>query len=129
MLEALAELEVSRAARGEDLDRDPPAEPAVDGLVDRAQPAAADLADDAVLLLEAQARRLRGRLVREGSPEAQEPVQGLVSDQDVEATLSSDELTRAQRTCVFDVLSDPPYRLETEDPRATPSRVGLVIEF
>jgi len=60
---------------------------------------------------------------------AVEPVQGLVSDQDVEPTLSSDELTRAQRTCVFDVLSDPPYRLETEDPRATPSRVGLVIEF
>ena len=33
-----------------------------------------------------------------------------------------------QRSCLVDVLSDPPYNLDATD-RTTPSRVSLVIEF
>jgi hypothetical protein len=41
----------------------------------------------------------------------------------------SDDLTSRQRGCVIEVLSDPPYQLEPDSDRSTPSRVGLVIEF
>ncbi len=58
-----------------------------------------------------------------------EPRSGQVSEHDLEPTLSSAELTRQQRTCAIAVLSDPVYRLQTDDERATPARVGLVIEF
>jgi hypothetical protein len=58
-----------------------------------------------------------------------EPSQGQVSDQALEPTLLSDELTQQQRSCVFDVLSDPPYQLDAGQERSTPVRVGMVIEF
>ncbi len=58
-----------------------------------------------------------------------EPAQGRVSDQTIEPTLQSDELTRQQRACVFGVLSEPVYQLESDGERSTPARVGMVIEF
>jgi len=58
-----------------------------------------------------------------------EPSKGTLSDQTLEPTLMSDELTRQQRACVFDVLSDPPYDLDSSGERSTPVRVGMVIEF
>jgi hypothetical protein len=58
-----------------------------------------------------------------------EPSQGRISDQTLEPTLLSDALTRQQRGCVFDVLSDPPYQLESDGERSTPVRVGMAIEF
>ncbi len=60
---------------------------------------------------------------------AVEPVHGRVSDPTLEPTLSSDALTGAQRACVLAVLSDPPYRLDGTGAAATPSRVGIVVEF
>lgn len=60
---------------------------------------------------------------------AVEPRHGRVSDHAVEPTLSSDELTGAQRACVVAVLSEPAYRLVSEGSPSTPSRVGMVIEF
>jgi hypothetical protein len=57
-----------------------------------------------------------------------EPVSGRVSDHTLEPTLSSDPLTPPQRACVLGALSEPPYRLQA-DARATPSRVGMAIEF
>lgn len=58
-----------------------------------------------------------------------EPDQGRVSEQTLEPTLLSDELTRQQRTCAFEVLSSPDYQLESAEERSTPVRVGMVIEF
>ncbi len=58
-----------------------------------------------------------------------EPTRGRVGDQTIEPTLASDALTRQQRDCVFQVLSDPPYELESAGERSTPARVGMVIEF
>ncbi len=58
-----------------------------------------------------------------------EPSLGRVSDQRLEPTLLSDELTRRQRSCAFAVLSDPPYLLDSAGERATPARVSMVIEF
>ncbi len=58
-----------------------------------------------------------------------EPIHGRVSDHTLEPTLLSDALTRPQRACALEVLSDPPYTLEAGSPRSTPSRVGIVIEF
>ena len=58
-----------------------------------------------------------------------EPSQGKVSQHDIEPTLLSDPLTKRQRTCIIDVLSQPPYQLESGQERSTPARVGLVIEF
>lgn len=57
-----------------------------------------------------------------------EPQGGLVSDHSLEPTLQSDELTEQQRICVIGVLSEPPYRLPSDE-RSTPSRVSMVIEF
>ena len=58
-----------------------------------------------------------------------EPTSGLVSDHTLEPMLLTGALTQPERACVFEVLSDPPYKLETGEERSTPSRVGLVIEF
>ena len=58
-----------------------------------------------------------------------DPVEGLVTGHTLEPVLLGDELTRQQRGCVEGVLSDPLYTLEVEEARATPSRVGMVIEF
>lgn len=57
-----------------------------------------------------------------------EPTSGRVSDHTLESTLSSDPLTAEQRACVLAALSEPPYDLPA-DGRATPSRVGIAIEF
>ncbi|NCG22414.1 MAG: hypothetical protein GWP91_25645 [Rhodobacterales bacterium] len=58
-----------------------------------------------------------------------EPHDGHVSDHLLEPVLTSADLTRQERECVLDVLADPAYRLEVGEERATPSRVGIVIEF
>ena len=58
-----------------------------------------------------------------------EPDLGQVSEQTLEPTLLSDELTRQQRSCVFEVLSVPAYQLESDGERSTPVRVGMVSEF
>lgn len=58
-----------------------------------------------------------------------EPVAGLVSDHSLEPMLMGAELTSRERRCVIEVLSDPPYSLPVDEARATPSRVGLVLEF
>ncbi len=60
---------------------------------------------------------------------AVEPAQGLVSAHTLEPMLLSQELSRKERECVLAVLSDPPYQLQIDEERSTPSRVGLVIEF
>jgi hypothetical protein len=60
---------------------------------------------------------------------AVEPGSGQVSDHTLEPTVADESLTRQQRSCVLGVLSDPTYRLDDSAERATPSRVGLVIEF
>ncbi len=60
---------------------------------------------------------------------AVEPGSGRVSEHTLEPTVADEALTRTQRTCVLDVLSSPPYRLDDSAERATPSRVGIVIEF
>lgn len=60
---------------------------------------------------------------------AVEPVRGSVSEQSVEPTLASDELTSEQRACVLAVLADPPYRLDAAGAPSTPVRVGVVVEF
>lgn len=57
-----------------------------------------------------------------------EPSTGLVGDQLVEPTSAGAELSKAQRTCVYEVLGDPPYVLEGAT-RSTPVPVGLVVEF
>jgi len=58
-----------------------------------------------------------------------EPHSGRVSDPVIEPMLLTDDLSRKERACVVEVLSDPPYDLQTGDEPSTPSRVGLVIEF
>lgn len=58
-----------------------------------------------------------------------EPGDGHVSEHAIEPMLRTDDLTAAERACVTGVLSDPPYRLDGAEPRSTPHRVGLVIEF
>lgn len=60
---------------------------------------------------------------------AVEPTHGRVSDPTLEPTLSSIELTQAQRACVLAVLATPAYTLDAGDSPSTPSRIGLVIEF
>ena len=60
---------------------------------------------------------------------AVEPGSGRVSEHTLEPTVVDEVLSKGQRTCVIAVLSEPPYRLELGEERATPSRVGLVIEF
>jgi len=58
-----------------------------------------------------------------------EPSVGHVSDQVLEPSLQSDALTRRQKSCAFEVLSYPPYELESDGERSTPARVSMVIEF
>lgn len=58
-----------------------------------------------------------------------EPSTGKVSQHSLEPVQTSETLSRAQRDCVLAVLSDPPYTLQMDAERATPSRVGMVIEF
>jgi hypothetical protein len=60
---------------------------------------------------------------------AVDPALGLVADHSIEPALPSAELTTAQLECLVGVLSDPPYQLEAGDEPATPTRVGIVIEF
>ncbi len=58
-----------------------------------------------------------------------EPASGLPSDHSLEPLFQTDGLSRAERDCVLQVLSDPPYQLRHAGERATPSRVGMVLEF
>lgn len=58
-----------------------------------------------------------------------EPHEGRVSEHELEPMLASTELTRAEKACVVQVLSEPAYDLPTAKERATPTRVGMVIEF
>ncbi len=57
------------------------------------------------------------------------PGTGRVSAHALEPLLASAELTRAQRSCVLDALSEPPYALEASTSPTTPVRIGLVLEF
>lgn len=52
---------------------------------------------------------------------------GQVANSDVEPFLDSDELSMAERTCVMEVLSSPPYALPSGGPAT--ERVSLIIEF
>ena len=58
-----------------------------------------------------------------------EPVEGRVSAHELSPMLQTAPLTRTQQACVLEVLSSPPYQLKPGKERATPSRVGVVIEF
>ncbi len=58
-----------------------------------------------------------------------EPLVGHVSDHVLEPMLQSDALTRHQKFCALDVLSYPPYDLDSDQERSTPARVRMVIEF
>jgi len=59
-----------------------------------------------------------------------EPLSGRVSDATLEPHLSTDDLTRDQRTCVLDVLANPTYHLASSgQERSTPVKVGLMVEF
>ena len=58
-----------------------------------------------------------------------EPHEGRVSEHEIEAMLASSNLERREMDCVIQVLSQPPYDLPTGEERATPTRVGMVIEF
>ena len=58
-----------------------------------------------------------------------DPADGTVSEHSLEPVLLSTELSSTERVCVLRVLSNPPYRLKTGTEPATPSRVGLVVEF
>jgi len=58
-----------------------------------------------------------------------EPVEGRVSDHDIEPTLLSDSLSREQKGCVLGVLSAPTYTLDAGEERDMPARVSMVIEF
>ncbi len=60
---------------------------------------------------------------------AVDPRRGLVSDHVLEPLLFSEELGKAQRECVLQTLTDPPYRLSTDDDSSAPQRVAIVIEF
>ncbi len=57
-----------------------------------------------------------------------EPLEGSVSEHQLEPMLQGDALTQKQRTCAIGVLSDPPYTLEGPG-RSTPSLLSMVIEF
>ncbi len=57
------------------------------------------------------------------------PETGRVSEHSLEPTVADEVLSRVQRQCLIGVLSDPPYRFQVVEGRATPSRVSLVIEF
>ena len=58
-----------------------------------------------------------------------EPMTGQVSEHELEPTLLSEPLTRRQKACIIDVLSEPTYQLQANGERSTPSRVGMVLEF
>jgi hypothetical protein len=57
-----------------------------------------------------------------------DPKEGRVSDATLDATLSSDELSTAQRSCALAILAEP-YALASDGAPSTPSRVALVVEF
>lgn len=88
------------------------------------------------LQVEARSARLAACFVGADRPgrlkwtAAMAPVDGRVSEHTLEPTVAEEVLTKQQKTCVIGVLSEPPYRLDVgEGKRATPSRVGMVIEF
>jgi len=60
---------------------------------------------------------------------AVEPRRGTVSDHLLEPLLPEDVITTEARDCALAVLSDPPYRLPSEDAPTTPTRVALVLTF
>ena len=57
-----------------------------------------------------------------------DPLEGKVSEHQLEPVLTTDALTATQRACAVDVLSEPSYTLVGEG-RATPSRLSMIIEF
>jgi len=60
---------------------------------------------------------------------AVEPVEGRVSDHQLEPMLLTQGVTSQEEACVLDVLSDPPYRIDADEGSSGPTRVSLVIEF
>ena len=62
---------------------------------------------------------------------AVEPTSGLTSAHTLEPTLTSAELSRAERDCVLAVLTDPPYSLPEPGPDdpTTPRVLSIVLEF
>ncbi|MEZ4316668.1 MAG: hypothetical protein R3F61_04170 [Myxococcota bacterium] len=58
-----------------------------------------------------------------------EPVEGKVSEHELEPMLLTDDITAQERACVLAVLTEPAYTLPVDETRSTPSRVGLVLEF
>lgn len=58
-----------------------------------------------------------------------EPIEGAVSDHNLEPMLDTAELTSEERTCLIGVLSRPRYDLDGMDAPETPTRVSLVIAF
>lgn len=58
-----------------------------------------------------------------------EPISGKVSDHDIEPMLQGAPITSQQKACLIAALSEPVYRLQSEQERPTPSRIGMVIEF
>jgi hypothetical protein len=58
-----------------------------------------------------------------------DPATGRAAEMTVEPSLQSEELSGEQRACVLRVLSQPAYTLPNADPRSTPSRVALIVEF
>ena len=60
---------------------------------------------------------------------AVEPTEGTVSDHTIEPILYGGEIPNSKLNCLKNVLTYPPYILTGESNFATPSRVGMVIEF
>ncbi|MCK5687811.1 hypothetical protein KAI87_01010 [Myxococcota bacterium] len=60
-----------------------------------------------------------------------DPTRGVVADHDLIPMGETPEMTKKQRLCLLQVLSNPTYRLKAPEnqPPATPARVGIVIEF
>ncbi|MCB9743062.1 MAG: hypothetical protein H6740_10710 [Alphaproteobacteria bacterium] len=58
-----------------------------------------------------------------------DPARGTVAEHELEPMLLTDSLSADQSACVLRALEQPGYTLEPEADRATPKRVGLVIEF
>ena len=54
---------------------------------------------------------------------------GRVDDHELEPVLTGADLSRDQRRCVLEALSEPPYQLDGTDAPSTPVRVGMVLEF
>ena len=60
---------------------------------------------------------------------AVEPSSGETADHTLEPLLRSAAISRVERECILNVLTDPPYRLDVTTEQATPTRVGIVLEF